>query len=71
MILRTLLFASISFLLVAEAKSEIVVFTSLSDWQEATENVVTENFEDDDLVSGLSVVTDNGTISGGLWNDTV
>ena len=71
MIARLLLIASINFLLVAEANSEIVVFTSLGDWQEATENVVTENFEDDDLVSGLSVVTDNGSISGGVWNDTV
>ena len=71
MFVRMLLVALISMLFVNQAKSDIVVFDSSTDWQDATGMIQTEDFEDVGLVANLSVTTDNGSISGGLWNDTV
>ena len=70
--LKTVLFSSfISFLAITQVKADITVFDNAADWQVATDSIVTEDFEDQELVSNLSVTSDNGTIDNGLWNDTV
>ena len=63
----------ILFATTAHAQTDITIFTNLTDWQDATELVVTEGFEDDTLVSNLGVTTDNGEvdIANALWSDNV
>ena len=45
------------------------IYVDKAAWEAEVQNWQTEDFEDDTLNPGLSVVSDAGSIGGGLWND--
>ncbi|QEG24095.1 hypothetical protein [Mariniblastus fucicola] len=71
MIIRFLATVSILLAISSSVHADIVIFTDQSAWLAATQSLITENFDDTTLVSGLSSTSDNGGIAGGTWNDTV
>ena len=71
MSVRVIVATSILMFVVAQTKADVVVFTDSNGWLAATDSVLTEDFEDTSLVPNLTVTTDNGVISDGVWNDSV
>ena len=71
MFLRVIFVAVIFLVTATRVQGDITIFTAENDWQQATALIMTETFDDNDLVSNLDVSSDNGSVSGGLWNDDV
>lgn len=53
------------------SQASVVAFTDETSWSNNLSNITTEDFEDNTLVSGLSIVSSVGSIANGLWNDVL
>lgn len=61
----------LSLALAAPVLAAATVYTDKSAWEAAVGAYVTEDFSDATLNPGVSVVSDNGYVTGGLWWDRV
>ncbi len=63
--------ASIMFVLMVNAQAATTIYTNKAAWTAAFSSYGTEGFADSVFNSGVSVVSDAGSVIGGEWSDRV
>lgn len=52
-----------------QANAATTIYTDKASWEAAFFSVTTEDFTDSALNAGVSVVSDAGSVTGGIWSD--
>jgi hypothetical protein len=70
---RTIMLLAIvcMFGLTIQAHAATTVYTDKASWESAFSTVATEDFTDSVLNTGVSVVSNNGSVTGGEWQDVI